>query len=547
MLRPKLTRSKLSTADTLEKLALAISNTPIESIKEKLREANGNLHGKDEILRDRFFRYSKRVLGCEDSDWHEILDVDRVSPKDIENFVKALEPQAIASELERLKCNTGGSVKILQNRLLRYYLRVKGFESNWTDTDTQAFEKTSKPQTELSDYESNMSKGKNSKNFSSSRQKRRNKSANNPIASSQSKKSGNDGELNPPTQSTSVTEMVPPVDIQTVQPNTETPKVNLDDLKDDTQLTVGLLKRILTDIRFQHSDSGESLKSSTVIKHPKSQKPKKPSLSPITKSSSSDSEDSNHSKVSQLSKIMKRLGVTPDPTKLNINIKSKLRKPKVLDSEASSSDSRDSSCSKKNANKILVREPRANFKRHKRDPCRLSSSGPESSSSSSSTSSDDSGQKLKRKRKPKRTLTDLPQTYKVMKSFDLKFSGNDNENAELFLEELLDCVENSKLDKSSALKAVSRMLEGHAKKWYQGEKAYIHTWSDFKKKFRKRFVPYHDDGDVYEDLHGRTQGEGERIAEYINNIKLIAAYFKNPPPEKTLVKRTIRNLLKRIR
>lgn len=130
-----------------------------------------------------------------------------------------------------------------------------------------------------------------------------------------------------------------------------------------------------------------------------------------------------------------------------------------------------------------------------------------------------------------------------MKSFDLKFSGNENENAELFLEELIDCIDNSKLDKKSALKAVPRMLSNLAKKWYQGEKAYIHSWSDFKKKFRKRFVPYHDDGDVYEDLHGRTQGEGERIAEYINNIKLIAAYFKAPPSEKVLVKRTIRNLL----
>lgn len=130
-----------------------------------------------------------------------------------------------------------------------------------------------------------------------------------------------------------------------------------------------------------------------------------------------------------------------------------------------------------------------------------------------------------------------------MKSFDLKFSGNDNENAELFLEELIDCIENSHLDKLSALKAVPRMLSSHAKKWYQGEKNYIRSWSDFKKKFRKRFIPYHDDGDVYEDLHGRTQGEGERIAEFINNVKLITAYFKHPPSERTLVKRTIKNLL----
>ena len=40
-----------------------------------------------------------------------------------------------------------------------------------------------------------------------------------------------------------------------------------------------------------------------------------------------------------------------------------------------------------------------------------------------------------------------------MKSFELKFSGNENENAEHFLKELLECIKNSKIDKKVAFKA----------------------------------------------------------------------------------------------
>ena len=119
-----------------------------------------------------------------------------------------------------------------------------------------------------------------------------------------------------------------------------------------------------------------------------------------------------------------------------------------------------------------------------------------------------------------------------MKSFDLKFHGNENENAELFLDELRDCIENSNIRKDRALKAVSRLLFGQAKKWYQSENRYFKNWKSFEKKFRKRFVPYHTDRDIFEDLYGRTQGEDENIAEFIGNFKLIAALLKHVPREK---------------
>lgn len=116
----RLTGGTLSNADVLKKLTLAINSLPSHTIKEKLIEIDGNSHRKEELLKDRLVRYNKRVLGFSDVAWHEILDVDRVRPKDIESYIKSLDPQAIVSELERFQCNISGGLKILQDRFTRF-------------------------------------------------------------------------------------------------------------------------------------------------------------------------------------------------------------------------------------------------------------------------------------------------------------------------------------------------------------------------------------------------------------------------------------------
>ena len=557
----KLTRNNLPNADTLEKLKHAIYSSPIETIKKKLQEFNCNPHGKDDVLKDRLLRYNKRVLGIDPEDWHNIFDVDSISPTEIEKYVKSLEPQVIASELERYKCVATGTVKVLQGRLTRFYLKQKGFETRWSTSDLRPVGIIPKTQTEIPESESDM-KGKNSKNYTSKRSKKHSKSSNQTKTSEStetSKPTEKATESATETEEIQETETiaqagVPPIaddniaDQQNnILPNTtvEHKVLNFKDLNDDTQLTVGMMKQIIADLvsgklHDSFSDSSISIKSSTAIKNKRtSKRTPLPNLSPIAKNSStSDSESGSQSKASQLSKVLDELRIDMARPK---KISHKKRPP----TSSSSSDSRRLSDARLAT--PIPKSKRKSHNRHKRHVRDTSSSSSDSTLSSSSSSSSDSRHAKKRTSRPKRKSIDLPQVYKIMKSFDLKFSGNENENAELFLEELLDCVENSKLDKASALKAVPRMLTSHAKKWYQGEKNYIRTWSDFKKKFKKRFVPYHDDGDVYEDLHSRTQGDGERIAEYINNVKLIAAYFKYLPFEKTLVKRTIKNLLPKYR
>lgn len=80
---------------------------------------------------------------------------------------------------------------------------------------------------------------------------------------------------------------------------------------------------------------------------------------------------------------------------------------------------------------------------------------------SSSSSSNSSSNELRNSRiREHKKHVDSVQTYEIMKSFDLKFEGKDSENAELFLEDFLDYITNSNLDKHRALKAVLRLLSG---------------------------------------------------------------------------------------
>lgn len=129
-----------------------------------------------------------------------------------------------------------------------------------------------------------------------------------------------------------------------------------------------------------------------------------------------------------------------------------------------------------------------------------------------------------------------------MKSFDLKYHGNDDEDAEIFLKDLKDCIDSSSLSRRRAVKAISTILFGEAKKWLRGEQRFK-KWKSFEKKFKRRFAPHRNDDDILEDLNNRTQGEDESIAKYLSDVRIIISLFKRSPKEKKLVRRILKNLL----
>ena len=595
------TRSKKSSAEIIQRLEFHANTCSLDTVLKLLRENRLSTLGNEQVIRDRLTRFQKRLIETETVHWDPILDVEKPSPKDIEREIRSFDPIRIVDELKKNHCNIKGNLYILRDRLNRFYLNLLKYDTRWSAVDLERSHNL--------DSDS-MTKSKNSKNYHSKRHtksKSRSKSTN----MSDNQDSGNtrpgQSEI-PPTmpnvpQNTDIPNASNTDNLDNSQKNaTKNGELAKNNQEPDnrvvthTDLNTALstmmmsvnsaIEKAVVEITAQFlrmsesissaESSKRSLLSSTVRKPFK--KSKITDLSPIlktlkTKSKSSidtcqksttsdlesDSEPDRYNNSKDISsaeefrRCLKNLQLDTKKSSRRDPRKSNQRKEKKRETS-------------KNRRKTRRQKPRTRrdggkFRRRSRSsssseyPSRRTRSrvsyrrhsSPSSDSSRSSSTSSDSSFSNRKRRSHHKSRFNYTQTYKIMKSFDLKFHGNDNENAELFLDELKDCIENSDISKDRALKAIPRLLFGQAKKWYQGEKRYFENWKSFEKKFRKRFVPLRNDRDIYEDLYGRTQGEDENIAEFIGNFKLIAALLKHVPREKVLVEIAEKNLLPKYR
>lgn len=190
------------------------------------------------------------------------------------------------------------------------------------------------------------------------------------------------------------------------------------------------LDRFRRDVAFD-SDSSSNLTTRTRIKKRSHKKTRRPKFSPIQNCSASSSKSESDAVDSEFARVLNNLGVHSSQKKdekSSKNHKSKHSKKSTSSDSTVSSESSNHSYHKYKSNSKKK-------SRHHHSRCKHDTSSSTSRNSSISSSSNDSDSRKQRKSK-----IDLTQTYKIMKSFDLKFSGNDNENAELFLEELMDCI-----------------------------------------------------------------------------------------------------------
>ena len=135
-----------------------------------------------------------------------------------------------------------------------------------------------------------------------------------------------------------------------------------------------------------------------------------------------------------------------------------------------------------------------------------------------------------------------PMAVKHLKSWNLKFSGSTNEDAEEFLERLTECVESTDIPVIDILRALPCVILEHAARWYRTIKNDVYTWENFERAFRSRFLKRYDREDLLADLRQRTQGKGEKIAAYLTNFRYIITRFARPPPEHELARIAYRNL-----
>lgn len=298
------------------------------------------------------------MLGLLNEEWHGIFDVIKVSPLDIENFTKSLQPQAMVSELERLKCNTSGSVKILQDGLTRFFLKAKDFDSRWSAIDYNDEVLITQSRDNKSDANPNMTK-KHCRNHSSKKSKKnkgnsklyKTTQASETVAQGTVTQHERTGTVTEPGQTVAVNPIehaetvtterieIPPKSSQVVKITAPVPaastgtiqKLNFTHLNDDTQVTVGMLKQVISELMrskkgVNSTDSSVSFTSSTAIKHPK--KIKKTTLSessPIRLNPSATDSDSNvQSWNSKLADVFSNSGLESLKQKMKSNHDAKL-------------------------------------------------------------------------------------------------------------------------------------------------------------------------------------------------------------------------------
>ena len=136
-----------------------------------------------------------------------------------------------------------------------------------------------------------------------------------------------------------------------------------------------------------------------------------------------------------------------------------------------------------------------------------------------------------------------PMAVKLLTTWGVKFSGDEKEDAEEFIEKLKECVQSTNIPVVDILRALPCVLTKHAVRWFRTVRREIITWRDFEKHFRNRFVPIYDRVDLMDELHKRTQGKGEKITTYLANFRFIVSRFTRPPRERELVDIVWRNLL----
>ena len=112
---------------------------------------------------------------------------------------------------------------------------------------------------------------------------------------------------------------------------------------------------------------------------------------------------------------------------------------------------------------------------------------------------------------------------KHLKAWGLKFSGDEKEDAEEFIEQLRECVQSTDIPVIDVLRALPCVLSKHAVRWFRTVRKVI-TWRDFEKHFRNRFVAIYDRVDLMDELHKSTQGKSEKITTYLAKNNFFSAF-----------------------
>ena len=108
-----------------------------------------------------------------------------------------------------------------------------------------------------------------------------------------------------------------------------------------------------------------------------------------------------------------------------------------------------------------------------------------------------------------------------MRKWNLKFSCNRDEDAENYLRPLIEGKSIIPFNDAGLLRLLPFFLSGIALNWYRTKQSNWHTFEQFASAFRTRFGDPDFQFELRQEIHKRTQGEKESVADYLTCIILM--------------------------
>ena len=138
------------------------------------------------------------------------------------------------------------------------------------------------------------------------------------------------------------------------------------------------------------------------------------------------------------------------------------------------------------------------------------------------------------------------QAYGLMRKWNIRFSGSRQEDVDNFLKRIEEGRDLVPISDSDLLRVLPFFLTGLALNWFRGSRHRWRTFVEFARACRLRFGDQDFQFELRQEIHRRTQGEKESVADYLTCMQALFTRVVPRLSEVEEVSYAHRNLLPRI-
>lgn len=117
--------------------------------------------------------------------------------------------------------------------------------------------------------------------------------------------------------------------------------------------------------------------------------------------------------------------------------------------------------------------------------------------------------------RPHINTNSLYSTFNIMRKWNLSFSGARGEDPDTFLTRISQGIAMVPVRDDDILRILPFFLKGIAARWFDGHQDQLETFYQFSRACRDRFSNPDFQFELSQEIHRRTQGEYESVADYL--------------------------------